>query len=511
MEFTFTETIWSLLPAVVMIILVIRTKKVILSLWTGIILGALMLANFQPFDAEGIIATSIAGTLGDTWYRYILYFLFLIGITNAFISLNGGARAFVEVMIKRVKTEKSAQLLTWILGIIIFFDDYFNALVIGELTKPLTDRYSVSRAKLAYIIDSTSAPVVILAPISSWGAYIITTLGGIFAEKGFTTYTGLQAFVGFIPYQYYALTSVVMVAVMIIFKINVGDMKKFEDSADEGHDLSLSPTAVDLTKELGIETKNNGSMWDLLLPIITLVGVTLWGMKITAGDVGSLQEVLENTDVTASLFYGGLAAVGVSFLQVLFNLNKGAFKLEHVGKALVAGIKSMLPANAILISAWAIGDMIGQLGTGDFLATAINSANIPAMLLPAIVFLIAAFMAFSTGTSWGTFGILLPISATVALAVDPDVILVLMAATLSGSIFGDHCSPISDTTIMSSTGAQCNHVDHFSSQIPYALICGGFTFIAYLIYGLTGSMIVPLVSLVILMVGFVLLFKGKNA
>jgi Na+/H+ antiporter NhaC len=298
---------------------------------------------------------------------------------------------------------------------------------------------------------------------------------------------------------------------MIIFKINIGPMKKFEDSADEGKDLSLSPTAIDLTKELGIETDSIGSMWDLLLPIIFLVGVTLWGMTYTAGEWSTITEMLENTDVTASLFYGGLAAVAVSFIQVLFNLNKGHFELVHVGKALMAGIKSMLPANAILISAWAIGDMIGQLQTGEFLADVIVSSSVPSMLLPAVIFLIAAFMAFSTGTSWGTFGILLPIMATIALKVDAEIILVLMAATLSGAIFGDHCSPISDTTIMSSTGAQCNHVDHFASQIPYALICGGFTFVGYLIFGLTGSTLIPLLSLVVMMVAFVMVMKPKKA
>ena len=503
-------TIWSLLPTAVMIVLVIKTKKVILSLWTGIILGALMLTGFKPFASEALIVSSITTTLGNTWYRYILYFLFLIGITNAFISLNGGARAFVEVMIKKVKNETSAQLLTWILGIIIFFDDYFNALVIGELTKPLTDRYKVSRAKLAYIIDSTSAPVVILAPISSWGAYIIATLSGIFEDAGYTAHKGLDAFIGFIPFQYYALTSVVMVAVIIIFKINLGPMKKFEDSAIEGNDLSLSPTAVDLTKELGIETKSDGSMWDLLLPIITLVGVTLWGMAYTAGEYSTLKELLGQTDVTAALFYGGLAAVSVSFLQVLRNLSRGNFKMEHVGKALLAGIKSMLPATAILVSAWAIGDIIGQLETGNYLATLINNSNMPVMILPAIVFLIAAFMAFSTGTSWGSFGILLPIAATIALDVDPSIMLVLMAAVLSGSIFGDHCSPISDTTIMSSTGAQCNHVDHFSSQIPYALVSGGFTLIGYLVYGLTENTIIPLLVIGLLMVGFIMIKKPKK-
>ncbi len=507
----FIGTYWSLVPAVVMIILVISTKKVILSLWSGIVIGALMLTGFHFFDAEALIATKITETLIDTWFRYILYFLFLIGITNAFISLNGGARAFVERAIRSVKTEKSAQLLTWILGIIIFFDDYFNALVIGELTKPLTDRYSVSRAKLAYIIDSTSAPVVILAPISSWGAYIITTLSKIFEDAGYTAHTGLQAFIGFIPFQYYALTSIVMVAVMIIFKINIGDMKKFEDSADAGKDISLSPTAVDLTKELGVETKNVGSMWDLLLPIFALVGVTIWGMFYTAGPFESIQVTLENTDVTAALLYGGIAAVIVSFIQVLINLYKGNFKLEHVWKAFVAGVKSMLPANAILISAWAIAAMIDELGTGSYLSDLIQSSAMPTMLLPAVIFLIAAFMAFSTGTSWGTFGILLPIMATIALEVDQSIILVLMAATLSGAIFGDHCSPISDTTIMSSTGAQCNHVDHFSSQIPYALVCGGFTFVGYLIYGVTGSVYIPLVALVLMVVGFVYLFREKKA
>jgi len=492
-------TIYSLIPAVLMLVLVLVTRRVILSLGIGIIIGAFMLTGFDLKEGFVLIWSLFStifvseGAL-NTGNLYLLSFLFLLGITTAFMTASGGSKAFGKWAVEKIRTRKGAKLLPAVLGIIIFIDDYFNALAVGQVARPVTDRYKISRAKLAYYIDSTSAPITVISPISSWGAYIIGTIGSILAANEISNYQALEAFILMIPANYYVFAALLLVFLTIFLNLDIGAMRKHEKRAlDTGQ---LTNPEGDVPGDLNDEFKqhNNGKIAHLILPIGALIAGTVAAMVITGirnteGAVGLLS-IFANTNVNISLFIGGLAAVVTA--GVLYAGQAG----PKSGAPLVfwEGIKAMLPAIYILVFAWMIGDIISQLQTGEYLAQQFRQADINVAYLPLLIFIISGFMALSTGTSWGTFGIMLPIAGEIAAVTEPAMILPALSAVLAGSVFGDHCSPISDTTILSSTGAGANHIDHVLTQLPYAGIAAVAASIGYILLGLTGQVWIPLLA-----------------
>lgn len=507
-----TNTIFSLIPPLLAIAMVILTKRVLLSLGTGIVSAALLLAQFNIIDTLKITFESFKNIFVEdggvnTWNVYIILFLLVLGVVTAFISITGGSRAFGEWAMKRVKTRAGAQMVGAVLGVIIFIDDYFNALAVGQISRPITDRQRVSRAKLAYIIDSTSAPICVISPVSSWGAYIIALLVPIIAAHGITEYTAFSAFIQMIPLNFYVWAALPIVFIIALRNINLRQMKVHEERAIKTGEVidSSRPAPGELKEDLPSSKK--GTIGDLIWPILALVvgtvGSMLWtGYSATEGEA-TILKIFENTDVAKSLILGGLFGLVVTlllFFRHVFVLKGVSSKAFPIG--LQEGVKSMLPAVYILIFAWSIVDLIGQLETGLYLAGVVQKINLNIAFLPAILFVISGIMAFATGTSWGTFGVLLPIAAEIAAATDISILLTVMAAVLAGAVFGDHCSPISDTTILSSTGAGCNHIDHVTTQLPYALISAGIAFVGFLLIGFTGNTFLSLAAVIVLLVVF---------
>ena len=478
------ELFLALLPALLMITLVIITRKVLISLGVGILLAALIYADWNIVGMITYIWNSFTGIITSfDWYMPILGFVVIIGGITAVITLSGGVKAFANWAVSKVKNPVAAQILTWILGLIICIDDYFNALVIGEVSKPITDQYKVSRAKLAYIIDSTSAPVVILMPISTWGAYIIGMMGGLFVDNAYTTHSGFSGFIAAIPYQFYPITAIIMVFLIVKFGISFGPMKKFEEAALTGDDIS-KVEAAKVTSEVEIQG-TKATQWTLIVPILVLVFMTFFMMFIAAGfSFGAIMD----QSITVPLFVGGVTSFVVA---VIFALTDRDVKLESLVKASGKGMFAMFKsAVAILVLAWMVSGAIQDLGTGDLIAEVVSGSSLATSMIPLLLFLIAGGMAFATGTSWGSFGILLPIAIPIAMATNPEFMPAIVAAVLGGAVFGDHSSPVSDTTVLSATGAQSTLHSHFITQLPYALVTAGIAAFGYLIYGLTEMLLV---------------------
>ncbi|WP_226669421.1 Na+/H+ antiporter NhaC family protein [Metabacillus litoralis] len=510
-------TILSIVPPLIAIIMVILTRRVLLSLGVGIVSAALILKEFSIvksgkaiLDAIKAIFVSDGGL--NTWNVYIILFLLILGIITALISISGGSRAFGEWAQKRVKTRVGAQFTAALLGILIFIDDYFNALAVGQVSRPITDRQKVSRAKLAYIIDSTSAPVCVVSPISSWGAYIIAMIATILTTHGVTEYSPLGAFMTMVPMNYYVFAALVLVFAVAYFNINLGSMKVHEERAMKtGQVVDPEKEVLGEMKE-DLPSSDKGTISNLVWPILALIIGTVSSMLYTGysaiedkAEVNILA-IFENTDVSTSLLYGGLFGLAIT---ILLFFSKG-IKGSYFPLAIKEGIKSMLPAIYILMFAWVIVDLIGQLETGKFLATIVEKSDLNLAYLPVVMFVLGAFMAFATGTSWGTFGIMLPIAGEITAATDVNMLLPAMAAVLAGSVLGDHCSPISDTTILSSTGAGSHHIDHVLTQLPYALIGGAVAAVGYLALGITGSSLVGFIVVCCLLFGFIFIFAKKD-
>ncbi|MEN2768366.1 Na+/H+ antiporter NhaC family protein [Ornithinibacillus xuwenensis] len=503
-------TIYSIIPAIMMLILVLLTRKVLLSLGIGIVIGALFIHDFKVLEGLkeiwavffGIFISEGALNTGDL---QLIGFLLLLGIMTAFLQASGGSRAFGDWMISRIKTRRSAQLMAPILGIIIFIDDYFNALAVGQIARPLTDRHNISRAKLAYFIDSTSAPVTVISPISSWGAYLIGLVGGLVVM---TDLQPLEAFVKMIPYNLYAIGALLLVFLVAIFNINIGPMRKHETHAERTGEVIPSDAKVPGDLSSTFKPSERGKVFHLLVPIVVLLIATVVSMVITganaSGDTVTILSIFENTNVNFSLFVGGIASVVVAFIMYIAQGTNHATS----GQVFVEGIKAMLPAIYILLLAWMIGSIISTLQTGEYLAHLVESANISSNLLPFIFFIFSGFMALATGTSWGTFGIMLPIAAEVMAIADVTLIIPSLAAVLAGAVFGDHVSPISDTTVLSSTGAGSNHIDHVMTQIPYAIIVAIASSIGYILIGLTNQLIIGLLVTLVLIVIIAIIFSA---
>ncbi|SEN20757.1 transporter, NhaC family [Paenisporosarcina quisquiliarum] len=513
------NTIFSILPPLLAIVMVLVTKRVLLSLGAGIVSAALLVESFSPIDSLNILWDSFITSFWENGLNvyniFILSFILMLGVITAIVSLSGGSTAFAAWAVKRIKTNRGSKLLTVFLGIIIFVDDYFNALAVGQIARPITDSHRVSRAKLAYFIDSTSAPVCVVSPVSSWGAFLISQLGVIFATYAVTDYTPLQAFLIMAPMNFYVIAALAIVFFIAWTDNDLGEMKKHEKRAKETGVL-FDPNKSNPGDLQGNFPENNyGKVNDLILPIVSLIAVTLASMFWTgyqaSGKVMNLFVIFENTDVPLSLFVGGIVS---SILAILlytrqFKQNPEA-NVGLLGKAVISGINSMLPAIGILIFAWALSFLINALGTGEFLAKIVTENNIPVGIVPFLLFVLTAFMAFATGSSWGSFGILLPIGASIIMVVEPELLLPVLAAVLAGAVFGDHCSPISDTTIMSATGAGVNVIDHVMTQLPYAIVSAVIAAIGYLVLGLTGSVIFGFITVVIILILFFSIWSLKS-
>ncbi|MGN7309598.1 Na+/H+ antiporter NhaC family protein [Alkalicoccobacillus gibsonii] len=531
--------IYSIIPPLLALILVVLTRKVLLSLGVSIILGALMLYDFSipkaaaeiihilssiffSYEIEepvtiGGIASAIAdsGFALNDWEFYILLFLILLGMVASFISYSGGSTAFGEWAVKRIKTRKGAQLLPIFLGFIIFIDDYFNSLTVGNVSRPVTDRHRISRAKLAYFVDSTAAPICVIAPLSSWGAYIITIIAGVLEKNEVTDYSAFQAFLSMIPMNLYAITALSMVFIVALYTFDIGIMKKHEDLAiREGVLYDLSKGEPEGSSESGVSEKS-GKISYLILPILSLMVVTIGSMVITgitgaqgAGVTVNSMSILEFTDISRSLLYGGIVGI-LTTLFCTLRTKPAAKDMLVVAKA---GVKSMLPAVCILLLAWTISSIIGDLGTGAYLASLVSD-GIPPYLLPLMLFVIAGISAVSTGTSWGTFAILLPIAGDMGANVDSSLLLPMLAAVMAGSIFGDHVTPISDTTILSAAGSGSHHIDHVMTQLPYAIISAVVAAFGFFLLPLLGTTVTLVVTVLVLILVAVVIKKvqAKNS
>ncbi|MBU2705604.1 Na+/H+ antiporter NhaC family protein [Zooshikella marina] len=510
MESAYINSAWSLLVPVVAIGLAVITRQVLLSLGAGVIVGALLLTNFDPLAAVIHIAEAFKGVFWEdgvpnswvfwqeggpnTWNIYILLFLVVLGIITSFISLMGGSNAFAEWARQRVKTQQGSQLMTFCLGIFIFIDDYFNSLAVGNICRPITDRQQISRAKLAYMIDSTAAPVCVLTPISSWGAYIIALIGGLLVAHEVTGYTALSAFITIVPMNLYPLFALLMVLAVILLKLDIGPMRQHTENALNGQLFSTERGTPPGSIEL--QTDRQGKVIDLVLPVVVLIAATIYFMVSTGADAlakdgkpFSILGAFELTDVAKSLVYGGLGGLAVSVVLSVFR----SLSIGDYAKGLLNGLKAMLPAIYILVFAWMLTGIIGELETGKYLAGLVKDV-LNLAYLPLILFIVSGIMAFATGTSWGTFGIMLPIAGDMAGATEISMMLPMFAAVLAGSVFGDHCSPISDTTILSSTGASCHHIDHVVTQLPYALVTASVAAVGFLVLGFTDSTLMALMS-----------------
>lgn len=489
--------ILTILPPLIAIVLVITTKKVLLSLGAGVLASALLVADLNPLETLRLIWTSFAGIFWEegavnTYYVYILIFTLILGIIAALIMMSGGSQAFSDWAIQRIKTRRGAQMLGAVLGIVIFIDDYFNALAVGQVARPVTDRHNVARAKLAYLIDSTSAPVAVLAPFSSWGASIIGIMAPIVATSSLAV-SDVEAFLGAAGMNYYAIAAILLVWVVVIFQIDFGPMRKEERRAiAEGRTYDATEEIPgELAEDLPVHEP--GAKRALVIPFLLLVAGVLGGIVWTgyaAGGSWNVIDLLANTSVTDALLYGGiLGLVAALYYYFRYTAQNPKFSGATFGKGIVEGLKSMLPAVYILLLAWVLGSLIGELGTGEYLGGLVESANMAPQWLIPVMFVLAGAMAFSTGTSWGSFGILLPIAGDIMNNVSggPELLLPAFGAVLAGAVWGDHCSPISDTTILSSTGAACNVITHVTTQLPYAIAGAVISLVGYATFALTTS------------------------
>ncbi len=504
------QTAWALLPPLIAIVLALVTKEVYSSLFIGILSGALLYSGFNfemtlnhifshtvTVDGEEV-TYGIISVLSDSYNVGILIFLVILGIMVQLMNRTGGSAAFGSWASEKIKTREGAQLSTIALGVLIFIDDYFNCLTVGSVMRPVTDKHNVSRAKLAYLIDATAAPVCIIAPISSWAA----------AVSGFVEgQNGLSLFIRAIPFNYYALLTIVMMIMIVIMKADFGPMYEHEYNAVEKNDLFTTEDRpfVDSTETA---VTQDGRVSDMLVPILSLVVCCVVGMIYTGGFFSgeSFVNSFANSDASIGLVLGSSVALMITILYYLF---RRILPFTKMMECVPEGFKQMISPILILTFAWSLKSMTDSLGAKQFVAGVVqNSASSFLMFLPVIIFMIAVGLSFATGTSWGTFGILIPIVVSCFQETDPNMMIIAISACMAGSVCGDHCSPISDTTIMSSAGAQCNHLNHVGTQLPYALSCAVISGITYLIASsierATGSLMIS--ACISLPVGILIMF-----
>ena len=489
----------SVLPPIIAIALALITKEVISSLLIGIFFGTFTYAFFTDTGIMGGISTAfnlMSTKIGDN--ATMILFLSFLGVLIVLITNAGGAYAYGKWASTKIKSKPLSQLATCFLGLVIFVDDYFNCLTVGTVMKPVTDKYHVARAKLAYLIDSTAAPICIIAPISSWAAAVGSTLASanIFESD-------MMAFISTIPYNLYALLTILMVVILSISNISYGPMRKLELLAEK-EQLSTEYNAVQISsscqcrKSESSEIEENdsseseicGKVSDLIIPVLGLIVFSVLSMLYTggmfSGDAASLSEAFGNCNSSLSLAFGGFGAILLTFI---IYMPRRIMSFKDFMSGISEGIQLMVPAITILVLAWTISGVCRDLlSTGEYIGALVENGHFPLMLLPMVIFIVAAFLSFSMGTAWGTFGILIPIVITIcesAMTINPTLMTITLSATLGGSVFGDHCSPISDTTILSSTGAECPHMDHVSTQIPYALTVAVSCVVGYTVSAVT--------------------------
>ena len=493
-------TFWALVPPVVAIGLALITKEVYSSLFIGVLMGGIL---YSGFSFEGTIThifeDGMINVLSDSYNVGILIFLVILGTMVCLMNRAGGSAAFGQFAADHIKGRVGAELATILLGCLIFIDDYFNCLTVGSVMRPVTDKFKVSRAKLAYLIDATAAPICIIAPISSWAAAVT---GFVEGEDGFSI------FVRAIPYNFYAILTIVMMIGMVLLRTEFGSMKFHEKNALKG-DLYTTPgRPYDTEKQP--EVSVSGTVLDLLIPIISLIICCMVGMLYTGGFFSGEDFVTAFSQSDASLgltmgsFFGLLITIG------LYQVRR-VLKFSECMACIPEGFKSMVPAIMILSFAWTLKAMTDSLGADVYVATVVaSSARSLLNFLPAIIFVVGCFLAFATGTSWGTFGILIPIVVAVFENSNPDLMIISISACMAGAVCGDHCSPISDTTIMASAGAQCEHVNHVTTQLPYAVTAAAVSFVSYIIAGFVQSAWIALPIAIALMVATMFVIRAVN-
>ena len=498
-------TFWALVPPIIAITLALITKEVYSSLFIGIVAGAFFYASGHPVVAfDTIMNAGLLGGLADVWTVGIMVFLVMLGVIVAIVNKAGGSAAFGRWAQTHIKTRVGAMLATFVLGCLIFIDDYFNCLTVGSVMRPVADSHNISRAKLAYLIDATAAPICMIAPISSWAAAVSSYAEG-------TNYSGFQLFIQAIPYNFYSLLTIVMIVAMILMKFDYGPMALHEKNALNGDLFTSGTISADALNQQN--TNERGKVIDLIFPIVVLIVFCVLGMIYTGGffDGESFIDAFANCDASVGLSSGSLLAL---IVIVIYMVCRRLVSFKEAMECIPLGFNAMVPAILILTLATTLKGMTGLLGADVYVAGIMEgSAKGLQMMLPAIIFIVACFLAFATGTSWGTFGILIPI--VTAVFDGQGVILIIgISACLAGAVCGDHCSPISDTTIMASAGAQCDHVNHVSTQLPYAITVAVVSFVSYIIAGFTQS-IISLPIAIVLMIGTLFVLRGifgkKNA
>ena len=500
------NTLWAALPPVIAIGLALITKEVHSSLFLGILVGAMMYANFDFMGTfVHVFEDGIIANLSDSYNVGILIFLVILGTMVQLMNAAGGSAAFGKWSTEHIKSRTAAQLAVVCLGVLIFIDDYFNCLTVGSVMRPLSDKHKISRAKLAYLIDATAAPVCIIAPVSSWAAAVTGFVDGV---------DGLDLFISAIPYNYYALLTILMMVAMAVMKVEFGPMAVHEHNAIEKGDIYTTP---DRPYENATNTvpSSKGKVLDLIFPILVLIVMCVIGLIYSGGffDGGvGFAEAFSNADASIGLTYGSFFAFVIT---IVWYVIRRVLTFRQMMDLIPEGFKAMVPAILILTFAWTLKTMTDSLGLKHYIADIVLGFSEGMMsMLPAVIFVIGCIMSFATGTSWGTFGVLIPI--VVAAYTEPGVGFIpgyesigtiLVSACMAGAVCGDHCSPISDTTIMASAGAQCNHLNHVQTQLPYALSCAAISFVAYIFAGFIQNAVICLLIACAMMIGFLFVMK----
>lgn len=492
-------TLWSLFPPVIAIGLALITKEVYSSLFVGILSGGIIYAAASGTGFEGtfkaVVQDGLITNLSNAYNVGILVFLVVLGIIVVLMNKAGGSRAYGEWAAAHIKSRRGVALSTFFLGVLIFVDDYFNCLTVGSVMRPITDKHNISRSKLAYLIDSTAAPICIIAPISSWAAAVSGTVEGV---------NGISLFINTIPYNLYAFLTILMVIFISVSDTDYGPMKIHEDNAKNGDIFTTKNKTYEQDAQPVTE---RGRVIDLILPVAVLIVFCVVGMIYTGGFFSGTDFVtaFANCDAAYGLSLGSISALIVIIAYYMF---RRVLKFNECMDSIAAGFKQMVPAILILTFAWTLKTMTNHLEAGAFVSGVVQSATALSVLLPVILFVVAVGLAFATGTSWGTFGILIPIVTSVFEAElanvsqtgeIPSMVIICISACLAGAVCGDHCSPISDTTIMASTGAQCDHVNHVSTQLPYALTVAAVCVVGYLLSGFVHNVFIVLGFSVVLM------------
>ena len=501
-------SLWSLLPPIAAIGLALITKEVYSSLFIGCLTGAVIYAASASTGIEGVfkavVSEGLIKNLSDSYNVGILVFLVVLGVIVVLMNKAGGSRAYGEWASKHIKTRVGACISAFLLGVLIFVDDYFNCLTVGSVMRPVSDKHQVSRSKLAYIIDSTAAPICIIAPVSSWAAAVSGTVEGV---------NGIQLFINTIPYNLYAILTIIMVVFISLSGVDYGPMRLHEENAAKGDLFTSRNTVYDSNDNTA---KTNGKVIDLIIPVAILIICCVTGMIYSGGFFSgeTFIDAFANCDASYALSLGSIIAL---IIAIIYFIARRVLSFRECMEAIPAGFKQMVPAILILTFAWTLKTMTGSLEAGGFVSGIVKSASALQILLPAILFVVALGLAFATGTSWGTFGILIPIvtgifqSELVGVADAnsvPKMVVICISACLAGAVCGDHCSPISDTTIMASTGAQCDHVNHVSTQLPYALTVAAVCVAGYILSGFIQNVFVVLGVSFVLMLGVLFLIRA---